>query len=65
MVHGEDEPEFEADEKLLESNKLALYKVHEGVWDCPSFPFKMSSERQKALKKCRRNTTFHSRWHGK
>ena len=30
MAHGEDEPEFEADEKLLESNNFALCIDHEG-----------------------------------
>ena len=40
MAHGEDEPKFEADEKLLESNKLALYKDHEGLGTALVFPSK-------------------------
>ena len=43
MADGEDEPEFEVDQKLSESQKFALYKDLEGyrsLWDTSFVPSK-------------------------
>jgi len=62
MADGEDEPEFEVDQLLSESHKFALYKDREGyhsLWYTSFVPSKqVEKSRQKALKNCRKNTTF-------